>query len=74
MEKASSTFPQIHIFLVRNIRGLAQTVLTWEGKVFAAADVDAADAAEKNWKHKVTPDRGDLNTKQMYILQFAANS
>ena len=40
-----------------NIKGLAQTVLTWEGKVFAAAD---ADAAETNWKHKVTPDRGDL--------------
>ena len=36
----------------------------WEGKVFAAADADAnadaADAAETNWKHKVTPDRGDL--------------
>ena len=27
----------------------------WEGKVFAAAD-----AAETDWKHKVTPDRGDL--------------
>ena len=51
------------------MKGLAQTVLTCEGKVFAAADaaVDAdaaadadADAAETNWKHKVTPDRGDL--------------
>ena len=29
----------------------------WEGKVFAAAD---ADAAETDWKHKVTPERGDL--------------
>ena len=29
-----------------------------EAKVFAAADV--ADEAEMNWKHKVTPDRGDL--------------
>ena len=57
------------------MKGLAQTVLTWEGKVFAAADADAiaadadaadadadADAAETNWKHKVTPDRGDLMT------------
>ena len=32
----------------------------WEGKVFAAADADAADAAETDWKHKVTPERGDL--------------
>ena len=35
----------------------------WEGKVFAAADAaDApdADTAETNWKHKVTPDWGDL--------------
>ena len=31
----------------------------WEPKVDAAADA-AADAAEKNWKHKVTLDRGDL--------------
>ena len=37
------------------MKGLAQTVLTWEGKVFAAAD-----AAETDWKHKVTPERGDL--------------
>ena len=29
----------------------------WEGKVFAAAD---ADAAETDWKHKVTPEWGDL--------------
>ena len=60
MERSSNTFPQTHIFLVPNIKGLAQTVLTWEGKVFAAADPDVADAAETNWKHKVTPDRGDL--------------
>ena len=32
--------------------------LTWEAKVFAAAAADAV--AETNWKHKVTPDRGDL--------------
>ena len=31
----------------------------WEGKVFLAVD---ADAAETDWKHKVTPERGDLNT------------
>ena len=59
-ERSSSTFPQTHIFFVPNIKGLAQTVLTWEGKVFVAADADAADVAEMNWKHKVTPDRGDL--------------
>ena len=52
-----------HIFFVPNIKGLAQTVLMWEGKVFADADADAdaADAAETDWKHKVTPERGDLN-------------
>ena len=44
---------QTHIFFVPNIKALAQTVLTWEGKVFAAVD---ADDAETNWKHKVTPD------------------
>ena len=67
MERSSSTVPQTHIFFVPNIKGLAQTVLTWEGKVFAAADADAdaadaadADAAETDWKHKVTPERGDL--------------
>ena len=39
-------------------------VLTWEAKVAAAADADAAaDAAETNWKYKVTPDRGDLINK-----------
>ena len=53
--KVTQYIPQTHIFFVANIKGLAQTVLTWEGKVFAAAD-----AAETNWKHKVTPDWGDL--------------
>ena len=60
MERSSSTIPQTHIFFVPNIKGLAQTVLTWEGKVFAAADVADEDAAETDWKHKVTPERGDL--------------
>ena len=32
--------------------------MTWEAKVIAAADADAA--AETNWKHKVTPDWGEL--------------
>ena len=65
MERSSSTIPQTHIFFVPNTKGLAQTVLTWEGKVFAAdddADADA-DAAETDWKHKVTPERGDLIIK-----------
>ena len=48
-----------------NIKDLAQTVLTWEGKVFAAAD---ADAAETNWKHKVTPDQGDLNENVVWLI------
>ena len=56
-ERSPSTFPQTHIFLVPNIYGLAQTVLTWEAKFLAAAGVAAA---ETNWKHKVTPDWGDL--------------
>ena len=63
MERSSSTIPQTHIFFVPNIKGLAETVLTWEGKVFAAAAADAdadADAAETDWKHKVTPEGGDL--------------
>ena len=36
----------------------------WEAKVVAVADAVADTAvvavAETNWKHKVTPDRGDL--------------
>ena len=36
----------------------------WEVKVFAAADADA-DAAETDWKHKVTPERGDLMTDEI---------
>ena len=38
----------------------------WEGKVFAPAD---ADGAETNWKHKVTPDRGDL-IKEIYMISL----
>ena len=41
----------------------------WEGKVFAAAD---ADAAETDWKHKVTPERGDLMTYHKYNLRDVA--
>ena len=80
MERSSSTIPQTHIFFVPNIKGLAQTVLTWEGKVFAAADADAdaadADAAETDWKHKVTPERGDLiRQSQSYkFKKIAKNS
>ena len=50
---------QTHTFFVPNILGIAQKVLTWEAKVIAAA-ADADAAAETNWKHKVTPDWGDL--------------
>ena len=55
--------PDPYILCAIYIKGLAQTVLMWEGKVFAAADADAADAAETDWKHKVTPERGDLIMK-----------
>ena len=65
MERSSSTIPQTHIFFVPNIKGLAQTVLTWEEKVFADAD-----AAETDWKHKVTPERGDLNTHTRMIISY----
>ena len=52
--------PDPHILCAKY---LAETVLTWDAKVVAAADADAAaaaDAAETNWKHKVTPDWDDL--------------
>ena len=52
MESSSSTFPQTYIFIVSEV---AQTVLTWQAKVVAAADV-----SETKRNHKVTPDRGDL--------------
>ena len=62
--------PDPYIFFVPNIKGLAQTVLTWEGKVFADTDVDADDGVETNWKHKVTPDRGDLNMSYCGRIRF----
>ena len=70
MERSSSTFPQTHIFFVPYIKGLAQMVLTWEGKVFAAADADEVDAADTKWKHKVTPDRGDLIISYIHWITF----
>ena len=36
------------------------------GKGFAAADADA-DAAETDWKHKVTPERGDLISQYWFL-------
>ena len=60
-ERSSSAFFQTYTFFVPNIKDIAQTVLTWEAKVIAAdADADADADAETNWKHKVTPDWGDL--------------
>ena len=56
--------PDPYILCAKYQRFQAQTVLTWEGKVFAVAD--AGDAAETNLKHKVTPDRGDLNILPIY--------
>ena len=72
-EWSSSTFPQARIFFVPNIKSLAQTVLTWEGKVFAAADVDAADAAETNWNHS-HPRLGWLNNFNRVALIFQLNT
>ena len=69
MERSSITFPQTHIFFAPNIKGLDQTVLTWEGKVFADAD-----AAETNWKHKVTPDWGDLKIISILALTLKPHS
>ena len=74
MERSSSIFPQTHIFFVPNILGLAQMVLTWEAKVVAVAadgaDADAAaDAAETNWKHKVTPDWGNLIIGKVWSMK-----
>ena len=45
----------------------------WEAKVFAAADATdtAADVAETNWKHKVTPDRGDLIMRGSHDIKAA---
>ena len=59
MERSFKTFSQTYIFFIPYILDLAQTVLTWEAKVVVDADA-TADAAEANWKYKVTPDRGDL--------------
>ena len=66
-KRSSSTFPQTHIFFVPNILRSAQKFLTWETKVVAAAAAaaEADDATETNWKHKVTPDRGDLIRKSL---------
>ena len=53
--------------------------LIWDAKVIAAAaadavaDADADAAAETNWKHKVTPDWGDLITEpqiQLWALDW----
>ena len=42
----------------------------WEAKVLAVAEDAVADMAERNWKHKVSPDQGDLmmekKTLQVY--------
>ena len=59
---------QTHIFFAPNIKGSAQMVLTREGKVVAAVDTDGADAAEMNWKRKVTPDRGDLMNEKYFCF------
>ena len=47
---------------------LSQMILIWEAKVFAVAMDMAADAvAETNWKHKFTPDWGELIRKYKLI-------
>ena len=49
----------------------------WKTKVVAAADLavaDAADAAETNWKNKVTPHWGDLITGQDGNMNSSASA
>ena len=56
--------PDLYILCAKYL-SLAPKVLMWEKKVVAAADATAAaDAAETDWKHKVTlaSDWGDLKT------------
>ena len=57
-QKVTQYISQTYMFIVPNILGLAETVLTWEAKVIGAAvaDADTDAVAETNWKHKVTPD------------------
>ena len=77
IKRSSSTFSQTYTFFVLNILGLAQTVLTWEAKVIAAAaaaDTDADAAAETNWKHKFPPDWGDLIIRYVVNQFFATMS
>ena len=64
MERSSSKFPQTRLFFVQNIQDLAQTVLNWEAKVIAAGNV-----MKMNWKHKVTPDQGDLIIASVHFSQ-----
>ena len=53
----------------------------WEAKVLAVAEDAVADMAETNWKHKVSPDQGDLmmekKTLQVYqkynLIQLNTN-
>ena len=49
---------------------MLKRVLTWETKNVAAAEgtAAAADVAETNRKHKVTPDWGDLIMKLLQML------
>ena len=49
-KRSPSTFSQTYMFIVPNILGLAETVLTWEAKVIAVAvaDADTNAAAETN--------------------------
>ena len=53
------SFSQGHGKVIQYI--LPDLHILWEAKVIAAADA-AVGAAETNWKHKVTPDRGDFMT------------
>ena len=46
-------------------------VLAWVAEVVVAADA-AADAAETNWKYKVTPDRADLINDIPELIQIMA--
>ena len=60
MERSASTIPQAYMLFAPNMYGLATLILTWGAKVFVAVVNADTVMAETNWKHKITPNQGDL--------------
>ena len=52
-----------YTFFAPNIERLVKTIFKWEAKVITEAYV----VAEMNWKHKVTPDWGNLMRVSMQV-------